>query len=69
MDSHVPLLWTEDHNLLHKSCRKLTRPSAFPLNYPHLSTLSHYITIVDWMEKSPCMLEALSQSGMRAISP
>ena len=39
MDFHIPSLQTEAHNLLHKSCKKLTKPSVSPLSYQCLSTL------------------------------
>ena len=55
MDSHVPLLQTEACNWLHKSYRKLTRPSAFPLSYPYLSTLR-------WMVRQKLLIKKFRSS-------
>ena len=43
MNSHILLLQTKDHNLLHRLCRKSTKPLAFPLNYQYLSTLRQMV--------------------------
>ena len=42
---------TKAHSLLHKSCRKLTRPSAFLLSYQYLSIPRQMVRQRLWIKK------------------